>query len=259
MSSLAARTALVTGAGSGIGRAAALRLSRDGARLVLGDIRDDDVAETARLITSGGGQAVWTHCDVTSEAQLEALAERALSTYGTLDTAVANAGITTRAPVHDLSLADWDRVLAVNLTGVFLTCRAAVRRMLAQRRGSIITVASIQGMLVEGDVPASYRASKAGVIMLTRDLAAEYADSGIRANAVCPGAVSTRIGAHTEEDARHWTSATQHATRTYPAIIPMGRRGEPEELANVIAFLASDEASFMTGAAIVVDGGRAVL
>lgn len=255
MSKLDGRRAIVTGGGSGIGRACALRMAQDGARVLVGDVRDDDARETVELVRAQGADAVAAHCDIGDEAQVDAMTARAVEAFGGVDILVACAGISSRAPMHALSLADWERVLRVNLTGTFLCCRAALREMLHGGQGSIITIGSVQSVVIAGSGAASYKASKAGILMLTRVIAAEYADDNIRANCVCPGGVETPLQRHIAEDTPNWTSPITEPRRTYPFAPPIRRDADPMEIANVVAFLASDEASFMTGAAVMVDGG----
>ena len=256
MDKLTGRCAIVTGGASGIGRACAIRLAREGAGIVIGDIRDEQAEETADLVRAAGGKAIAVHCDIGDEEQVGAMTAKAVETYGRLDVLVANAGISTRAPLHELPPADWDRVLRVNLTGTFPCSRAPVRQMLAQGHGgSIVTIGSVQSVVISGSGAASYKASKGGILMLTRCIAAEYGDHGIRANCVCPGGVETDMQAHMHAESPTWVSQTTHQARTYQFDPPIRRFADPMEIANVVAFLASDEASFMTGAAVMADGG----
>lgn len=256
MNRLTGRGAIVTGGASGIGRACAIRLAREGARVVIGDVRDEGAAETVDLVRAEGGEAIAVHCDIGDEDQVAAMTAKAVEAYGRLDVLVANAGISTRSPLHELSLTDWNRVLRVNLTGTFLCARAAVRQMLAQGHGgSIVTIGSVQSVVISGSGAASYKASKGGILMLTRCIAAEYADNGIRANCVLPGGVATDMQAHMADESPTWTSPSTYQARTYPFEPPIRTFADPMEIANVVAFLASDEASFMTGSAVMVDGG----
>jgi NAD(P)-dependent dehydrogenase (short-subunit alcohol dehydrogenase family) len=255
MTNLKGACAIVTGGASGIGRACAIRLAREGTRIVIGDVRDDEAQITASMVRKNGGEALAVHCDIGDEAQVEAMAQTAIHTYGSLDVLVANAGISTRAPLHELALEDWERVIRVNLTGTFLCTRAALRYMFTHNGGSIVTIGSVQSMVYSGSGAASYKASKGGILMLTRDIAAEYGDYNIRANCVCPGWIDTTMPAHMAEESPTWISKTTFQARTYPIECPIRRPADPMEVANVVTFLASDESSFMTGAAVMVDGG----
>ncbi len=255
MTNLKGACAIVTGGASGIGRACAIRLAREGTRIVIGDVRDKEAQITVKLVQKNGGEALAVHCDIGEESQVEAMAETAVNAFGSLDILVANAGICTRAPLHELALADWERVIRVNLTGTFLCARAALRYMLKHNGGSIVTIGSVQSVVFSSSGAASYKASKGGVLMLTRDIAAEYGDYNIRANCVCPGRIDTDMSAHMAEESPTWASKTTYQARTYPIETPIRRLADPMEVANVVAFLASDESSFMTGAAIMVDGG----
>ncbi len=255
MPNLKGACAIVTGGASGIGRACAIRLAREGTRIVIGDVRDEEAQETVALVQKSGGEAVAIHCDIGDEAQVQAMAEMAVNRYGSLDVLVANAGISTRAPLHELELADWERVIRVNLTGTFLCARAALRYMVTHNGGSIVTIGSVQSLVFSGSGAGSYKASKGGILMLTRDIAAEYGDYNIRANCVCPGWIDTPMPAHMTEESPTWVSKTSYQARTYAFENPIRRPADPMEVANVVAFLASDESSFMTGSAVMVDGG----
>lgn len=252
---LQGKRAIITGGGTGIGRACALRLAHEGCAVAVADIRDEDARETVAQVEANGGSAVALHCDVRDEAQVDAMTASAIEAMGGLDILVSNAGTSTRSPFHELSLADWQRVIDVNLTGCFLACRAALRHMVVQGSGSIVTIGSVQSVVFAGSGAACYKASKGGILMMTKAIAAEYGDMGIRANCVCPGAIRTALMDHIAVDSAGDTSRPSSAMRTYDVETPIKRWAQPEEVANVVAFLASDEALFMTGAAIMVDGG----
>ncbi|HEV8457975.1 MAG TPA: 3-oxoacyl-ACP reductase family protein [Methylomirabilota bacterium] len=242
--SLAGKTALVTGAARGIGLAIASRLSADGARIAVLDIEREAAEAAAKKV---GGGAIAIAADVTRTAEVDAAVKRVAETWGRLDILVNNAGITGRSfPIWELSDEDWARVLAVNLTSVFLCCRAAVKVMLGQGAGRIINIASIAGK--EGNptlVP--YSAAKAGVIGLTKALAKEVATRGIFVNAVAPAVIGTEMLKQMEPS----------TVDLLISKIPMGRVGKPEEVAALVAWLASDECSFSTGAVYDLSGGRA--
>jgi meso-butanediol dehydrogenase / (S,S)-butanediol dehydrogenase / diacetyl reductase len=249
---LAGKRALVTGAGSGIGRATALRLAADGAAVAAVDVRDDAAERVATEVTDHGGTAVAFVGDVSSEpsvAEAVAGAERAL---GGLDTVAACAGITAAGATHEITLDAWQTLLGVNLTGMFLTLKHTIPHLVAAGGGSIVTVGSTASLVAAGRTSA-YDASKGGVLQLTRAVAVEYVDHGIRANCVCPGFVATGLAANSRQITSLGTeAATPPAGRIR---IPMERAADPDELAAVIAFLCSGDASFMTGVAVPVDGG----
>lgn len=256
MGKLDRKNAIVTGGGSGIGRACALKLAQEGAAIVVGDIRQNLAEETAEIIYQAGGKAVPVCCDVVSEAQVETMTSRAIEELGGLDILVSNAGNVSAGGIHELSLEDWERVIQVHLTGTFLCAREALRYMIQHDGGNIITMGSVSSVVIgAGGSAASYKAAKGGILQLTRAIAVEYAHRGLRANCVCPGAIATNIGIHAKEDAAGWTTEIRDEARQYKLDVPMMRRADPMEVANVVAFLASDESSFMTGSAVMVDGG----
>ena len=245
------KVALVTGGASGIGRATAVAMAREGARVAVADRAEETAAETVALINAAGGQAIAIGGDVTKEADVAATVARTVSAFGRIDCAFNNAGIATRAVgpagqrVHELSQASFDAMLAVNLTGVFLCLKHEVAEMLAQGGGgAIINTASIAG-LIGLPTSAHYVAAKHGVVGLTKTAAMEYAQDGIRVNCVNPGYVKTPMTKETME------------TRfdEIMAKVPMRRLGIPEEIAEAVVWMCSDKASFMTGASHVIDGG----
>lgn len=253
---LMGRRAFVTGAGSGIGRASAVRLASEGAAVMCADIREPLAVETRDQIRKAGGAAEALQCDVGDEGAVEHVVKRAVSALGGIDIVVANAGIATRGLVHELSLHDWDMVLRVNLTGVFLTCKHTVPAIMEAGGGSIVTIGSVSSVIIgAGGSAASYKAAKGGVLQLTRQVAIDYVDHGIRANCVCPGAVKTNLGAHNREMSEHWTTIDPSPPTKITIVPPMKRYSDPSEIASVVAFLASEDASFITGSAVMVDGG----
>lgn len=252
MSELAGRTAIVTGAGAGIGRAAAVELSRAGAALVLVD-RDAEGLEATAAELPGEGMALTHVADVADEEAVRGYVERALEELGGIDVLFNNAGI--EGAVGELAAydpADFDRVVAVNLRGAFLALRLTLPTMIAAGRGSIVNTASMAGLLgLPGTV--AYNATKAGVISLTKTAAAEAGPHGVRVNAICPGLIETRmieslIGEFNPDDA-------EAQRREMTDLVPLGRFGEAREVAQVVRFLASEAASYVNGATITIDGG----
>jgi NAD(P)-dependent dehydrogenase (short-subunit alcohol dehydrogenase family) len=248
---LEGKTAVITGASTGIGRAAALRFAREGARLIVADLRDDEGASLCREIEQAGGQAHYLRTDVASRGDNERAIDQCVDRYGAIDVLFCNAGITLPKLLPDSSDAEIERVLAVNLLGAIYASRAAIPRMLAQPRGgTILFTASKTGLVAQTDSPV-YCASKGAVVMLAKALALDYATRGIRVNALCPGIIETPM-LREFADSRPDPDA---AWRSYEAAQPIGRLGTPEECADAALWLVSDEASFITGVALPVDGG----
>ena len=242
------KVALVTGAGGGIGRATALALAREGARVVASDVAGASGEETARLVAAAGGEAVHVACDVTRPAEVEALVAAAVDAFGRLDCAHNNAGVEgAYARTADCDEEDFDRTCAVNLKGVYLCLKAEIAHLLDTGGGAIVNTASVAGVEGAKNLPA-YVASKHGVMGLTRTAALEYANRGVRVNAVCPGPIRTRM----------LEAIMEENPRMEPAMIasvPMRRLGAPEEIAEAVVWLCSDRASYVTGQGLVVDGG----
>jgi 3-hydroxybutyrate dehydrogenase len=245
------RTALVTGAAAGIGRATATAFARAGAKVVIGDISAQGGKETADLISDAGGQAIFQETDVTDSDAMAALVATAVENFGSLDVAVNNAGIEgDLANLEDYDEGTWDRVLRINLTGVFLAMKHEIPQMRRQGRGAIVNTASILGLVGYPTTPA-YTASKHGVIGLTKVAALECAQEGIRVNAVCPGWIETPMVM--ERGVKAGESA--EVLEQLEAAHPVGRLGQPEEIAAAAVWLCSDQASFVTGQALPADGG----
>jgi NAD(P)-dependent dehydrogenase (short-subunit alcohol dehydrogenase family) len=245
MTRLASKCAVITGAGSGIGRAAALQFAKEGASVVLCDL-DGEAAEAAAQEAGGIGLAA----DVTSQADMERVAQAALDSYGRIDALYANAGIAGGGSAHSLEQRDWDRVIAVNLTGVWLSMRAVLPTMIEAGSGSIIAQASTGGLVGVPGI-ASYSAAKGGVIALTRQVAVEYGRNGVRANTICPGTVITPLVEQTLHERGLDDRAMLEAGRGYP----LKRLGTVDEVASLALFLASDEAAWITGGTFTADGG----
>ena len=242
---LEGRTAIITGASSGIGLATARRFTEEGARVVLADVDDDRGRRAAEEL---GGHYV--HCDVTDADEVEGMVAEANATFGSVDIAFNNAGInpTDDSSILDTGMDAWRRVQEVNLTSVFLCCKAVLPYMREQRRGSIINTASFVAIMGAATSQISYTASKGGVLSMSRELGVQFAREGIRVNALCPGPVDTPLLRELFA-----TDAERAARRLVH--IPMGRFAEAEEIANAALFLASDESSFITATSFIVDGG----
>jgi NAD(P)-dependent dehydrogenase (short-subunit alcohol dehydrogenase family) len=239
------KVAVVTGGCSGIGLATVRRFAEEGARVVIGDLDDAHGKEVAEGV---GG--LFVHCDVTDREQVDALFAAAKDTYGSVDVAFNNAGI---SPPEDASILDtdldaWRKVQEVNLTSVYLCCKAALPYMLEQKRGSIINTASFVAVMGAATSQISYSASKGGVLSMSRELGVQFAREGVRVNALCPGPVNTPL-------LRELFAKDAERAQRRLVHVPMGRFAEPEEIADAVLFLASDESSFITANTFLVDGG----
>ena len=240
------KVALVTGGSSGIGRATAVAFARKGAKVVIADWIENQ--ETMDLIENLGGESIFVKCDVSKSADVKTLIEKTINTFGRLDFAFNNAGIEgTSAPTQDCSEENWDKTIDINLKGIWLCMKYEIPEMLKNRKGAIVNCSSVAGLVGFRGSPA-YVASKHGVIGLTKTAALECAKLGIRVNAVCPGIIKTPM-------IDRATGNKKEAEQQFMAMEPVGRFGLPEEIANAVLWLCSDEASFVTGIEMPVDGG----
>ncbi len=249
---LQGKVAIITGAGSGLGRGIALLFAREGSRVVIAELGEESGREACRQIERDGGSCLFLQTDITAASDVEKMAAETLRVFGRIDVLVNNAGINpSRTPVHETSEKDWDRTLAVNLKGAFLCSKAVLPAMMKQRCGSIINIASIVGAMGCSD-RAPYAASKGGLIGLGRSMAVDYASYGIRVNTLNPGFVETELTRiyfdkmRAQDPEKLDRLINQH---------PMGRLGKPEDVACAALFLASDESSWITGVDMGVDGG----
>jgi NAD(P)-dependent dehydrogenase (short-subunit alcohol dehydrogenase family) len=272
---LSGKAALITGAASGIGKAAALKFAGEGARLVLADVNEKDGQAVVTDVKKAGGEAIFVKCDVSNNSEVEALIAKGVETYGRLDCAFNNAGIPGQEALTDkYSVDDWDRVIGVNLKGVWLCMKYEIGQMLKQGKGSIVNTSSIAGLVaLRGH--SAYAASKGGINQITRTAAVEYGRKGIHVNAICPGWIDTPIlyvgGELTAEQYREavgeelanilgslmsFTPTREQFVNTAARMSsPMGRMGSPQEACEVAAWLCSDSASYITGQCLAVDGG----
>ena len=244
------KVALITGGASGIGRATALTFAREGAKLIIADMNEDGGQQTVHMITEHGGEATFVQVDVSRAIEVEAMISKTVQTYGRLDCAHNNAGIGSRPRVllHELSEESWERVISINLKGVWLCMKYEIIQMCTQGGGAIVNTASIMGLVGSWSRSGVYNASKHGVVGLTKTAALEYAKSGIRVNAVCPGYIRTPL----IEEA---LTSNPEMEAQIVARHPVGRMGRPEEIAEAVMWLCADAASFVTGHTMTVDGG----
>ncbi|MGB4118456.1 MAG: SDR family oxidoreductase [Polaromonas sp.] len=243
---LTSKVCIVTGGAQGIGQACAERFAREGARVVIADIDDANGNALAQKL-----HASYVHCDVGDKAQVDALVEKTMALHGRVDVLVNNAGIFKAADFFDVTESDFDAVLRVNLKGAFLVGQAVAREMAKTGGGSIVNMSSVNGVLAIPNI-ASYNVSKGGINQLTRVMALSLADHGIRVNAVAPDTIATELAAKA-------VLTSDAAKQKIMSRTPLRRLGSPEEIADVVAFLASDAASYMTGEIVVADGGRMAL
>jgi NAD(P)-dependent dehydrogenase (short-subunit alcohol dehydrogenase family) len=242
------KVALVTGGTSGIGKATALALGIAGAKVVFSGRREQEGEDTANSIRQSGAECLFVRSDVASEADTQALIQQTVKSYGRLDCAFNNAGIESPAkPLHEQSVEDFDKLMAINVRGLFLCMKYEIKQMLTQGAGAIINNSSVGGLIAfPGTSP--YSASKHAVMGLTRSAALDYAKQGIRINAVNPGLIATEM-------MDRFTTTGSTSEQLASSIVPMGRMGQPEEIAATVVFLFSNAASYMTGQSLVVDGG----
>jgi len=242
------KVALITGGGSGLGRAAAIKFAQEGAKVVVGDVSEEISEKTVSLIRENGGEAISVRADVSNSSEVQAMVKKAVDTYGRLDCAYNNAGVAAPPRVTpETTEEDWDRILGVNLKGVWLCMKYEIPEMLKQNKGSIVNASSMLGLIGLAKRSA-YAASKHGVIGLTKVAALEYAEAGIRVNAICPSVVITPI-------VENIIASDPQAESKLLSMIPMGRLGTLEEIAEVVVWLCSDASSFTTGIAMSIDGG----
>lgn len=243
------KIAIITGARRGMGKAHALVLAKAGAKVVVSDISQEDCEKVAEEVEGEGGESLAVKCDISKKDEVEEMVAETMERFGRIDILVNNAGILQNKSFLEITEADWDKIMDVNLKGYFLCAQACAREMVKQESGSIVNVASIAMGQVGVGFPniVHYCASKGGIVAMTESLALEMAPYNIRVNAVAPGAINTPMAASTKEN--------EEARKGTLARIPMHRFGDPEEVAKTVLFLASDESSYMTGSVMVVDGG----
>lgn len=252
MMRLEGKVALITGAGAGIGKTTALRFAEEGAKVVVTDINLDSAKQTAGEITQAGGEAAAFRHDVSNEDEWKEIANAAVQQFGRIDILFNNAGIYFIKPLADIELAEWNRMMAINVTGVFLGMKHVMPLMAKQKGGSVINASSIAGLTgASGHI--AYGASKGAVRTMTKDAVIEYAAAGVRVNSIHPAYINTAMGAYASEVSQ------MSEAELGKKVAPMGRFGTVEEVANLVVFLASDESSYSTGSEFVIDGGATAI
>jgi NAD(P)-dependent dehydrogenase (short-subunit alcohol dehydrogenase family) len=247
------KVSIITGGASGMGRVAARMFAAEGAQVVVADVTEPAAQSVVDEVTAAGGRAIAVAADVSKEADAKRMVDAAVDAFGRVDVLYNNAGVMPQADhsVIDTSVEDWDRVMAVNVRGVFLGCKYAIPKMVEQGSGSIINIASFVALIGCSNPQDAYTASKGAVLSLTRSLAVQFAPQGVRSNAICPGPVETPL-------LMDWLVKDEEAKRIRLARNPTGRFGKPEEIVHMAIYLASDESRWTNGAALVVDGGITV-
>lgn len=246
------KVVLITGAGSGMGKAAAILFARQGANVALADLNEEAIRRVAERINTDGGKAITVKCDVTDEEQVKAVVEKTVKTFGKLDAAYNNAGIQIHSvETADMKAADFDRIIFTNLKSIWLCLKYELRQMLQNGGGAIVNNSSIAG-IIGSPTRSAYGAAKHGILGLTKTAAAEYGSRGIRVNAVCPGTINTPMVFNMLKNGGLDREAALEAT-------PMHRFADPEEVASVVLFLCSDAASYVNGQALAVDGGQTII
>lgn len=246
---LKGQCSIITGAAMGLGKAMAYALAQAGSSIVIADINIEKAIETEKELINTGIEAIALECDVTKEDSVKNLVKSVIKKFGRIDVLVNNAGICIHEKAENMSLDDWNRVLSVNLSGVFIMSQAVGRIMISQKKGSIINISSMSGMIVNTpQCQCSYNASKGGVIMFTKSLASEWAIHNIRVNSIAPGYMKTEL-------TRPYFESDSEMAKRWISLTPMKRPGEPDELQGIVLYLASEASSFVTGGVFVIDGG----
>jgi meso-butanediol dehydrogenase/(S,S)-butanediol dehydrogenase/diacetyl reductase len=248
------KVAIITGGGAGIGKACSIRFAKEGAKVVIGDISTEDGLATCQLIKDTGGQAAFCHGDVSRESACQAFAQMALDTYGGIDVLVSNAGARVSGSILDATEEDWEKILGVNLKGVAYSCKAVLPTMIKQHSGAIIIISSANALVGRSGMPL-YDATKAAVLSLTRSLAMSHGKDGVRVNSICPGYTMTD---YHERAAQKRGISPQELRERNAGYGLLGKPAEPHQIASAVFFMASDDASNITGQYLMVDGGLSV-